>query len=258
MSGIGTGYDLSSSTYSPDGRVFQVEYAQKAVDNSGTIVAIKVKDGIVFGVEKQVISPLLVEGSSSRIFTVGRRVGMAVAGVMADARSLVNRARKESSEYKSLYLDPIPTKVLNERVSNFVQFYTLFSHLRPFGCSALLGGYDERDGAKLYMIEPSGVSWGYYGCAIGKNKSAAKTEIEKLKLENLTCRQALLEVSKILHGVHDDIKEKDFELELSWLCEESKWEHRKVPKDLWKEANEVGLKHKKELLGENDMDDDKN
>ena len=122
---------------------------------------------------------------------------MAVAGVMADSRQLVNRARKESTEYKSLYLDSVPTKILNERLSNYIQFYTLFSHLRPFGCSVLLGGYDERDGAKLYMIEPSGVSWGYFGCAIGKNKSAAKTEIEKLNLDNLTCREAINELSKM-------------------------------------------------------------
>jgi len=255
MSGIGTGYDLEASTYSPDGRIFQVEYAQKAVDNSGTIVGIKVKDGIIFGVEKQVISPMIVEGSSTRIFTVGRNVGMAIAGVMADARQLVARARKEANEWRSLYLDAIPTKILNERISAYVQFYTLFSHLRPFGCNTLIAGYDERNGAKLYMIDPSGVSYGYYGVAVGKNKSAAKTEIEKLKLNDLTCREAVKEVAKILHGVHDDIKDKEFELELSWLCEESKWEHRKIPKDLWEEANKAGIEHKKQLLGENDMHD---
>lgn len=162
-----------------------------------TIVGVRVKDGVVFGVEKQVISPMIVEGSSSRIFTVGRNAGMAVAGVMADARQLVNRARKEANEWKSLYLDTIPPKILNERVSAYVQFYTLFSHLRPFGCSALLAGYDEREGPKLYMVDPSGISYGYFGVSIGKNKSAAKTEIEKLKLNELTCRQAVIEISKM-------------------------------------------------------------
>jgi len=216
---------------------------------------VKVKDGIVFGVEKQVISPMIVEGSSSRIFTVGRNAGMAIAGVMADARQLVNRARKEANEWRSMYLDPIPPKILNERISAYVQFYTLFAHLRPFGCSALIAGYDERDGAKLYMVDPSGVSYGYYGASIGKNKSAAKTEIEKLNLKELSCKEAIVEVSKILHGVHDDIKDKEFELELSWLCEESKWEHVKVPKNLWEQANNAGIEHKKQLVGENDMQD---
>merc|ERR1711907_891016 len=88
MSSIGTGYDLSTTTFSPDGRVFQVEYAQKAVTNSGTAVALKCKDGIVFAVEKMVRSKMLVEGSNRRIFAVSNHVGMCSAGLSADARQL--------------------------------------------------------------------------------------------------------------------------------------------------------------------------
>mmetsp|Transcript_40904 Transcript_40904/g.130680 ORF Transcript_40904/g.130680 Transcript_40904/m.130680 type:complete len:82 (-) Transcript_40904:709-954(-) len=76
MSSIGTGYDLSATTFSPDGRVFQTEYATKAVDNSGTAIGVKCKDGVVLGVEKLVISKMLVEGSNRRIHTVDRHAGM--------------------------------------------------------------------------------------------------------------------------------------------------------------------------------------
>ncbi|ONM37088.1 Proteasome subunit alpha type [Zea mays] len=86
------------------------------------------------------------------------------------------------------------------------------------------------------MIEPSGVSYKYFGAALGKGRQAAKTEIEKLKLSELTCREGIVEVAKIIYAVHDEAKDKAFELELSWICEESKRQHQKVPNDLLEHA----------------------
>lgn len=111
MSSIGTGYDLSASTFSPDGRVFQVEYAMKAVENSSTAIGIRCKDGVVFGVEKLVLSKLYEEGSNKRLFNVDRHVGMAVAGLLADARSLADIAREEASNFRSNFGYNIPLKV---------------------------------------------------------------------------------------------------------------------------------------------------
>uniref|UniRef100_A0A8C5WDE6 Proteasome subunit alpha type n=1 Tax=Leptobrachium leishanense TaxID=445787 RepID=A0A8C5WDE6_9ANUR len=165
-------YDLSASTFSPDGRVFQVEYAAKAVENSSTAISVRCKDGVVFGVEKLVLSKLYEEGSNKRIFNVDRHVGMAVAGLLADA-----------SNFRSNYGYDIPLKHLSDRVAMYVHAYTLYSAVRPFGCSFMLGSYNETDGAQLYMVDPSGVSYGYWGCSIGKAKQAAKTEIEKLQVE---------------------------------------------------------------------------
>ncbi|OEL35684.1 Proteasome subunit alpha type-3 [Dichanthelium oligosanthes] len=218
MSSIGTGYDLSVTTFSPDGRVFQVEYATKAVDNSGfdstafplpilTVVGIKCKDGIV----------------------------LAVAGLAADGRQIVSRAKSEAASYEKVYGEPISVKELADRVASYVHLCTLYWWLRPFGCGVILGGYD-RDGPQLYMIEPSGVSYKYFGAALGKGRQAAKTEIEKLKLSELTCREGIVEVAKIIYGVHDEAKDKAFELELSWVCDESNRQHQKVPNDLLEQA----------------------
>eukprot|EP00128_Syssomonas_multiformis_P000962 Colp12_sorted_trinity150504_noHs@6639 len=251
MSSIGTGYDLSATTFSPDGRVFQVEYATKSVENSGTALAVRVKDGVVFGVEKLIVSKLYEPGANTRIFTVDQHVGVAVAGLLADARQFVNRARSEASNYRSFYGGPVPLKVLTQRVSGYVHAYTLYSHVRPFGTSALLGALGP-DGPELYMVEPSGVSWGYYGAVIGKGRQAAKTEIEKLNLSELTCREVLKEVAKIIHSVHDEVKDKEFELELSWVCEETKGRHQVVPKELRDEAE----RQAKAALEEDDMDAD--
>lgn len=234
MSGIGTGYDLSVSTYSPDGKIFQTEYAQKAVDNSSTVVGIKVKDGVVMGLEKPIISKLLVEGSNRRIYNVDKHAGIATAGLAPDGRKLVAQAMQECSNYKSFYGDAIPGHVLAERVASYVHLYNLYWSVRPFGCTVLLGVYDQ-SGPQLYAIEPSGTSVRYFGTAAGKGRQAARNEIEKLKLNELTARQAVVEVAKILHKVRDD-DGKPFDIELSWVCEESNRMHQRVPADLLEEA----------------------
>jgi len=235
MTSIGTGYDLSATTFSPDGRVFQVEYAMKAVENSGTAIGLRVKDGVVFAVEKIVISKMLEPTSNKRIHTVDKHAGMAIAGLVADGRQLVTRAKTEASQYKNFYGIPISGKVLSERVSGFVQVYTLYGAVRPFGCSVLVGCVDKT-GPQLYMIDPSGTSYGYYGCAIGKGARAAKNELEKLDLAHMTARDAVNEAAKIIYSVHDDVKDKMFELELSWVCTDTNNVHQKVPDEIKEQA----------------------
>jgi 20S proteasome subunit alpha 7 len=255
MSSIGTGYDLSVTTFSPDGRVFQIEYATKAVDNSGTVVGIKCKDGVVLGVEKLIPSKMLLEGSNRRIHAVHKHAGMAVAGLAADGRQIVARARSEASQYLSFYGEDIPIKELCDRVAHYVHLCTLYWWLRPFGSATILGGYD-RDGPQLYMIEPSGVAYRYFGAAIGKGRQAAKTAIEKLKLSEMTCREGIIAVAKIIYEVHDEAKDKAFELELSWVCDESNKQHQRVPADLLEEAK-VAAKAAKDALDEDEgMDAD--
>lgn len=235
MSSIGTGYDLAASTYSPDGRIFQVEYALKAVDNSGTAIGIRCKDGVVLAVEKLIQSKLLVPGSNKRIGTADTHVGIATAGLLADTRHVINRTREEAQQYRDFYKSQIPGKVLAERVAGYIQSYTLYSSVRPFGVSTIIGTLDKT-GPGLFVVEPSGVYYGYFGCAVGKGRQVAKTEIEKLKLTQLSAREALKEAARIIYTVHDDAKDKDFELELSWICEESGGKHQFVPKELQEEA----------------------
>ncbi|KJA30084.1 hypothetical protein HYPSUDRAFT_126516 [Hypholoma sublateritium FD-334 SS-4] len=235
MTSIGTGYDLSASTYSPDGRIFQVEYANKAVENSGTAIGLKVKDGIVLAVEKLVHSKLLVPEANRRIQTVDRHIGLATAGLLADGRHLSNRARDEASNYRDTYNSPPPLKAIADRLGLYVQAYTLYSSVRPFGISTILGTVDP-DGPGLFVVEPSGVFFGYNGAAVGKGRQLAKTELEKLKLTELSVREAVIEAARIIYLVHDDAKEKEFELEMSWIGPESNNLHVHVPKDLLEEA----------------------
>jgi len=245
MAGMGAGYDLSVSTFSPDGRVFQVEYAAKAVDNSGTTIALVCKDGIIFGVEKFVLHKTLLPNTNRRIFAIDRHVGMAVAGLLPDARQIVQRARSEASNYKKTYGEPIPPRVLAERIALFVHAYTLYWSVRPFGASILLGAFDAEleinqtnFQGELYCIEPSGTCYKYFGNAIGKGKQSAKTEIEKLKLNELTCEEAVFHLCKILNLVHDESKEKKkkMEVEIAWISPQSKMQFDFVPKNILEDA----------------------
>ncbi|TFK94667.1 20S proteasome subunit [Polyporus arcularius HHB13444] len=236
MTSIGTGYDLSASTYSPDGRIFQVEYANKAVENSGTAIGLRVKDGVVLAVEKVVHSKLLVPESNRRIQTIDKHVGLASAGYLADGRNLSNRARDEASGFRENYRSPPTLQYIVDRLGLYVQAYTLYSSVRPFGCSTILGAVDK-NGPALYVIEPSGVAYGYRGAAVGKGRQLAKTELEKLKFDELSMREAVMEAARIIYLVHDDAKEKDFELEMSWVGTETNGVHLPVPKDLFDEAS---------------------
>jgi 20S proteasome subunit alpha 7 len=235
MTSIGTGYDLSASTYSPDGRIFQVEYANKAVENSGTAIGLRVKDGVVLAVEKLVHSKLLVPVVNRRIQTIDKHIGLATAGLLADGRHLSNRARDEAANYRDQYRAPTPVKNLTQRLGHFVQAYTLYSSVRPFGISTIIAGVDT-DGPALFVVEPSGVYYGYHGAAVGKGRQLAKTELEKLNLKELTTREAVIEAARIIYLVHDDAKEKEFELEMSWIGPETNGLHLPVPQDLLEEA----------------------
>ncbi|KAF2084251.1 proteasome subunit alpha type-3, partial [Saccharata proteae CBS 121410] len=280
---IGTGYDLSNSVFSPDGRNFQVEYATKAVENGGTAIGIRCKDGVVLALEKIVVSKLLKQGANKRIATVDKNIGVVSSGLVPDGRHFVSRARDEAAQWRKMYKAPIPTSSLANHMGSYVQAYTLYSSVRPFGVTAIVGGWDseseipvdgqvgsgpavgaggKQEGAKhggpfLYMIEPSGLYWGYYGAATGKGRQSAKSELEKLDLVGgtLTLEQGVKEAARIIYFAHEDSKDKDFELEMTWVSSvdgPTKGRHEEVPKALREEAERLA---KKALEGDDDEDD---
>ncbi|KAL4400004.1 putative proteasome subunit alpha type-7 [Malassezia pachydermatis] len=165
----------------------------KAVENAGTAIAVRTKEGVVFGVENLIQSKLMVPGSNKRIFGVDRHIGLTSAGLTADGKHLAGRARDEANNFFDTYKQKTPVKTLAERVALYVQAFTLYSSVRPFGVAAILGGVDEERGPQLFVVEPSGMFLGYHGCAIGKGKQFAKTEIEKLNLDEMSMEQAVEE-----------------------------------------------------------------
>lgn len=238
MAGVGSGYDLSTTTFSPDGRVFQLEYAAKAVALSGTTVGVTCRDGVVLAVEQPLTSKMLVRGSNSRLHAVDPHVGMAVAGIGPDGRHMVTRARAECDNFRNAFGGDIPAKIIADRVANFAHLYSLYWHVRPFGCAALIAAHDP-DAARacsLYVVEPDGSCFRYFASAQGKNRTAARSELEKREFGAMRCRDAVKELATVIHAARDEARDKPYELEMAWLGEESEWRYARVPDALVREA----------------------
>ena len=242
MSGSGTGYDLETNIYNPEGKVFQIEYASKATDGSGTIVGMVCNDGILLGAEKQVISKMLVPGTNRRTNAIHKNASIVFTGVIPDARNIIGRARQEAAAYEENYGKQIPSRVLAERIASFIHIYTLYGVYRPFGVVTILASVDSDQTRHLYMIEPSGQFFEYYASTAGKGRQVVKTELDKLDLANLNCRESVYHVAKMLHKTHDEAKDRQFELEITWICQESNFETQFVPADLL-EAEEERAKN---------------
>jgi len=235
MSSIGTGYDLDCAIYSPDGRVFQVEYACKAANNSGTVVGIACRDGAVLAVEKILHSRLVRSSSSRRTHILDDHICGATAGLVTDAQALVDRAREEADNWRDVFSEEIRVDHLARNVAEFAHVFTMYSGYRPFGCSMVLAGSEENPATgartgKVFVVSPDGSCKGYHAAAIGKAHQAACTELEKIlpQRDQLTARQALVEAAKVLLSVHDDTRDKIYEVEMMWVSEETGWKAQRV------------------------------
>lgn len=228
MTSIGTGYDLAASTYSPDGRIFQLEYTQKAIDNAGTLLAIKCTDGVVLAVEKARPSHLLRAGANKIVERVSVTCVMVGAGILADARHLVGRARDEATDYTRTLHEHIPCVQLAERIGLYVQQHTLYSSVRPFGTAMMVAGCDGNVPA-LFMVEPTGRVHGYKAMAVGKARQHARTELEKLlSRDDIDVEEGVKQAIKILVVARledPSARERQVELEVAYIKPEGVFEH---------------------------------
>lgn len=230
MSGVGSGYDQSVDVFSADGRVFQVEYAGKAVDNSGTAIGVRCKDGVVVAVEKILISRMLEKNSNNRIHAVDRQAGICICGMLPDGKNIVSRAREETANNRDIFAVPMLGSALASRVGSYVHFHTMSFAYRPLGCTVLIASYSD-DGPQLFVVDPSGTVGGYHGIALGKAKTIAKTQVETIDFASITCREAVKKIVSILHDVHDKQKDKIYDIEVAWVCDESNRVFQHVPAD---------------------------
>ena len=166
------GYDRALTVFSPDGRLFQIEYAREAVKRGTTSVGIISKEGVVFAVDKKIKSKLIVPSSIEKIFKIDEHIGAATSGLVADARALVERARVEAQINKITYSEPIRVDSLSKKLCDMLQMYTQNGGVRPFGSALIIGGvYDGI--CKLFETDPSGALIEYKATAIGSGRSAA-------------------------------------------------------------------------------------
>jgi proteasome alpha subunit len=164
-------YDRAITVFSPDGRLYQVEYAREAVKRGTTAVGIKSRDGVVLIVDKRVATRLLEPSSIEKIFKIDEHIGVASSGLVGDARSLVDRARIESQINRVSYDEPIDVETLAKKICDHMQVYTQFGGARPYGTALLIAGVSDGRG-RLFETDPSGTLLEYKATAIGTGRPA--------------------------------------------------------------------------------------
>jgi proteasome alpha subunit len=182
-------YDRAITVFSPDGRLFQVEYAMELVNRGATILALRCSGGVVLGAE-ETIDPLEESEYSWKIFKIDDHVGAAIVGLSSDARILIDQARVHAQSNKLTYDEPIDTEVVTKRICDIKQLYTQHAGVRPFGVSMIFAGVDKT-GPRVFGTHPSGTYRGYKARAEGAGRETVfnilKDEYkEEMELENAT------------------------------------------------------------------------
>lgn len=185
------GYDRAITVFSPDGRLFQVEYAREAVKRGTTAVGIKARDGVALLVDKRLTSRLLEGGSVEKIFQLDDHIGAATSGLVADARVLIDRGRIEAQINKIVYDELIDVETLAKKICDFKQAYTQFGGARPFGIALLIGGVYNGNNY-LFETDPSGALLEYKATAIGSGRSIVTELLEQQYKDDMDLEEAIV------------------------------------------------------------------
>jgi len=199
-------YSFSLTTFSPSGKLVQIEYALNAVAAGATSLGVKAKNGIVIATEKKLPSILIDETSMQKIVMLTPNIAVVYSGMGPDFRVLCRKGRKSAQQYYRVYREVIPVTMLVRELAAVMQEYTQRGGVRPFGISLLLAGYDH-NGPQLFQIDPSGSYFAWKASAIGKHMVNAKTFLEKryndeLELEDAV-HTALLTLKEGFEGAMD-------------------------------------------------------
>ncbi|KAJ7594549.1 proteasome subunit alpha type 4 [Mycena floridula] len=203
-------YDSRTTIFSPEGRLYQIEYAMEAISHAGTVLGVLAKDGVVLAAEKKVTGKLLdlssdggYGGSGEKIYLLNSNVIGGVAGINADANSLVNYARSTAQQHLLSYNEDIPVELLAQRLCDWKQGYTQFGGLRPFGVSLLYAGYDLHHQFQLYHSDPSGNYSGWKATCIGANNGTAQSLLKQEYKDDIDVKEAISLVLRTMSKTMD-------------------------------------------------------
>lgn len=191
-------YDRAITVFSPDGRLYQVEYAREAVKRGTTAVGIKCQEGVVLIVDKRINSRLLEANSIEKIFRIDEHIGVASSGLVGDARALVDRARIEAQINRITYDEPIDVETLAKKLGDHMQTYTQFGGARPYGTALLITGIADGQ-FRLFETDPSGTLLEYKATGIGTGRPAVMKLFEEEYTHECSLQDAIRLGLKALH-----------------------------------------------------------
>ncbi|XP_013415229.1 proteasome subunit alpha type-5 isoform X1 [Lingula anatina] len=201
-------YDRGVNTFSPEGRIFQVEYAIEAIKLGSTAIGIQTSEGVVLAVEKRVTSPLIEPSSIEKIFEIDHHIGCAMSGLIADSRTMVDRARVEAQNHWFTYNENMSVESVTQSVSNLALAFgdddaDPGAMSRPFGVALLFAGIDDK-GPQLFHMDPSGTFIQYDAKAIGSASEGAQQTLQEVYHKSMTLKEACKNALTILKQVMEE------------------------------------------------------
>lgn len=199
------GYDRAITMFSPDGRLLQVEYAKKTVKQGSTAIGMICKDGVLLVTDKRIVDPLVVADAVEKIFKIDDHMGATAAGILSDARVLIERAQLKAQQHQVTFDTPIDVLTIVKDICDLKQICTQSGGLRPFGVSLLVVGVDSR-GPCLYETDPTGIYFEYYAAVIGEAETKIEEMFQKEYKKDMTLEAGLkLAIKALSKALEDNI-----------------------------------------------------
>lgn len=184
------GYDRSATMFSPDGHILQVEYAEKTVRLGTASIGIKTNEGVVIIADKGYKDELIVSESADKIYEIDEHIMASAAGILSDARILINQTRIIAQQHKVTYDSQIDVESIIREISDIKQQYTQYPGVRPFGVALMVAGKNGAE-SKLYTSDITGNYFEYNAVAIGENDEKIKEELRKNYKKIMTIKEAI-------------------------------------------------------------------
>jgi proteasome alpha subunit len=239
------GYDRAITVFSPDGRLYQVEYAIETVRRGTLAIGIKCKDGIILAVEEK---PRKLQNSeiTQKIFQVDDHIGVAAAGYIPDARSQVDNARFFSQSNRMIYDEPIEVESVAKHLADQCQQFTQYAGVRPFGVALIIAGIDK-SGSSVFLTDPSGTYISYDAVAIGSGSEQVTEYLEKYYKKDMSLEEAAELAIESIYLVSEE-KEGTKHVKMAQILNDSKVLTKTLEKDIEKyavKAKDTALKRQK-------------
>ena len=198
------GYDRAITVFSPDGRLYQVEYAIETVKRGNIALGIKTKDGVIFAADERPRKLQVVE-ESQKLFKIDQHIGIAAAGYIPDARSQVDNARFFSQSSKLVYDESVSIETVTKHIADQCQQYTQYAGARPIGVALIIGGIDE-NGNSLFLTDPSGTYIPYNAVAIGADSDRVTEFLKKHYKPEMTLEESKMLAISSINMISSDVK----------------------------------------------------
>jgi len=196
------GYDRTATMFSPEGTIIQVEYAEKATKWGSASIGMVCTDGVFILADKRIDDKLIVSKSANKIYEIDSHIISSAAGVVADARVLVERVQVLAQQHRVTYDSPIEPELVIKEIANLKQQFTQYGGARPFGVFLMLAGVNNKK-PELYVSNVSGNYFAYHANAIGENDERIKEKLREKYKHDLTIKKGIklgLDIFKEIHG----------------------------------------------------------